>query len=236
MLLFVCSPAGQRVGIAVCPLAVCSVVKWGCGVQSLYKTPDHYRVQEMQGFLSQKALTNHQNGLSSFSFAVISVKGDIPRWGRKRFLCCPFFSNILVLSKKIHGRRSSWNTNSSSDLYVFKKMAEVTFQMCRWCLPQDSHPSHLPPPSLLQWLLFTFIIDSVYLVSLLFFAQYILEMLCSFRTTSRLDLWVHPWRVNSTHYHHHPNFLAWMGNFKQPWFYLLFCSYLPESWPPHFNN
>lgn len=48
--LFVCSPAGQRVRVAIWSLTVSSVMKWGYGVQSLYKTSDHYRVQKMRGF------------------------------------------------------------------------------------------------------------------------------------------------------------------------------------------
>lgn len=39
------------------------------------------------GILSQKALANPWKELSYFSFAGIPVKGDIPPWGQKRFLC-----------------------------------------------------------------------------------------------------------------------------------------------------
>lgn len=102
------------------------------------------------GILSQKALANPWKELSYFSFAGIPVKGDIPRWGRKCFLCWRLFSNILVLSKnawkevglKLQSQPRSIGLGKDGRGYL-GNISQDSHHLCPSDLPSTSIPASL---------------------------------------------------------------------------------------------
>lgn len=94
------------------------------------------------GILSQKALANPWKELGYFSFAGIPVKGDIPLWGRKHFLCWRLFSDILVLSKNAW-KEVGLKLQSQPRSVGLEKDGKGYLHLCPSDLPSASFPDPL---------------------------------------------------------------------------------------------